>query len=164
MLKSKTSKKKEKGRTCEICAWRDFQLQDLPARQLCPPSLLLPGHLVSMVEEADIAERRLESPPSSLLSSQPAASCLLACLTEWECERRRECKGTEPGRSGCHRERERESRRKRGERKSTCHQPSGQPALETAPNQQLAPVWCHNLSSQSREPRPAVAAHSLCWS
>ena len=104
--------------------------------------------------------------------SSAAACCLLfARSTEWEWKTARgECKGRGRGRVGVtkrEREREREGGREGGrvlcEHKSTCHNPSSQPALETAPNQQLAPVWCQSLSSQSRQPRPAGAIRSADW-
>lgn len=93
-----------------------------------------------MLEEAGVA---FQLAPRQL----PAASCTLAQLSEsvrrgaesvkgegegeWVRERERERAGREGGR---------EEGRALCEHKSTCHNPSSQPALETAPNQQLAPV------------------------
>lgn len=58
------------------------KLQDLPARQLCPPSLLLLKRLVSIVQEAQFAEE--EAGVTSQLAPRqlPAASCSLARLSE----------------------------------------------------------------------------------
>ncbi|KAG8004619.1 hypothetical protein GBF38_008948 [Nibea albiflora] len=60
----------------------DLKLQDLPARQLCPPSLLLLDRLVSIVQEAQFAGE--EAGVASQLAPRQlsAASCLLARLSE----------------------------------------------------------------------------------
>lgn len=58
-----------------------MKLQDLPARQLCPPSLLLLNRLVSIVQEAQFAGEEA-GVASQLAPRQPAASCSLARLSE----------------------------------------------------------------------------------
>lgn len=129
-------------------------LQDVPAWQLCSPSFLLCDRLVSIVQEAQFAGE--EAGVASQLAPRqlPAASCTLAPLSEGGRQGAESVKGEDEG-CGCQRERESERKREREkervgggreegrelcEHKSTCHNPSSQPALETAPNQQLAPV------------------------
>lgn len=113
--------------------------QNLPVRLYRPPSHVLLDCLVSIVQEAQFAGEEAGR-------SSTAACCLLYAQLD--------SVRVEDGPSGRvkgrqEREREREGKGRRvGE--STCHKPSSQPALETAPNQQLAPVWCQSLGSQSQ--------------
>lgn len=57
-----------------------WKKQDVPAQQLCPPSLPLRDRLVSIVQEAQFAgeEAGVQLAPRQL----PAASCTLAWLSE----------------------------------------------------------------------------------
>ncbi len=131
-------------KACEAHARSGWKLQDLPARQLCPPSSLLLDRLVSIVQEAQFAGE--EAGVASQLAPRqlPAASCSLARLSESVRRGEGSVKGEGEGEWVSQREREREREGEGGrvlcEHKSTCHNPSSQPALETAPNQQLAPV------------------------
>lgn len=59
-----------------------MRLQDLPARQLCPPSLLLLDRLVSIVQEAQFAGEEAGVAFQLAPRQLPAASCTLARLSE----------------------------------------------------------------------------------
>lgn len=125
----------------------------LRARQLCPPSRLPCNRLVSIVREAQSAGEE-----AGVASQPPAASCTPARLSASGRRRRGECSGRRQGEEWVS-QRERAGREggRKEEHKSTCHNPSSQPALETEPNQQLARVMSERQQPVAvAEGRPAI--------